>query len=303
MSRTVRICTISMNSLVYAATGACKEEILREAEAKIALGALDRPDLYLLPEVFLLNGTPEAWFNPANVDEVGNETYQRLGQAARDNHAYVAAPLLTREDGLLYNSTVIFDREGEPVYTYHKTYLTQSERGERGITPGSKDQRCFDCEFGRIGVAICYDLKFQPLLKHYYDQGMELLLFPSYFPGGLRLRSWAYLYMFHAVSSHAQGYESVFVNSLGCEVARADMFTQALTHEFELDSVVLPYLSNREATLAAKARYGPAVETEVSRPEGDMILRYRGTETTIKKIMSEFAMVTRAEEFNNEHLV
>ena len=303
MSRTVRICTISMNSLVHAATRASKAEILREAEQKLALGALDRPDLYLLPEVFLLNGTSEAWFEPANVDEAGNETYQRLGQAARDNHAYIAAPLLTREDGLLYNSTVIFDREGEPVYTYHKTYLTQSERGERGITPGSKDQRCFDCEFGRIGVAICYDLKFQPLLKHYYDQGMELLLFPSYFPGGLRLRSWAYLYMFHAVSSHAQGYESVFVNSLGYEVARADMFTQALTHEFELDGVVLPYLSNREAVQAAKAKYGHAVEAEVHRPEGDMILRYLGTETSIKEMMSEFGMVTRAEEFNNEHLV
>ena len=66
MTRTVRICTISMNSLVHSARRATKEEILQEAEAKMELGALDEPDLYLLPEVFLLNGTPEAWLDPGD---------------------------------------------------------------------------------------------------------------------------------------------------------------------------------------------------------------------------------------------
>ena len=84
---------------------------------------------------------------------------------------------------------------------------------------------------------------------------MELLPFPSYFPGGLLLQSWAYLYMFHAVTSHAQGYKSTFINSLGYVVARANRFTQALTHEFELDSVVAPYWGNHGAAGAAKDKY------------------------------------------------
>ena len=222
MSRKVRICTISMNSLIHGGRSS-KEDRFREAEEKMKLGSLDKPDLFLLPEIFLVNDAPNCWTDSANIEEEGNETYQRLGTTACSYNAYIAAPLLTRKNEVVHNSTVIFDRRGEPVFTYHKTYPTPGEI-ENGIMPGTRTPPCFDADFGRVGVAICYDLKFQPLFKHYYEQGMELLLFPSYFPGGLRLQSWAYLYMFHAVSSHAQGYESVFVNNLGYVVARANMF-------------------------------------------------------------------------------
>ncbi len=301
MSRKARICTISMNSLVHGDRSS-KEDLLREAEQKVKQGSLDEPDLFLLPEVFLLNDVPGMFADPASIEEEGNETYQRLGELARSYAAYVAAPLLTREDGDVYNSTVIFDRSGNPVFTYHKTFPTPGEQKE-GISPGTRTPDCFDADFGRLGVAICYDLNFQPLFKHYYDQGMELLLFPSYFPGGMLLQSWAYVYTFHAVSSHAQGWESVFVNSLGHVVAQANMFTQALTHEFELDSATVPYWGNRDALQAAKEKYGPELELEIHRAEGDAVVRYRGTDGTVKDIMREFGIRTRAECYNNEHLL
>jgi hypothetical protein len=73
--------------------------------------------------------------------------------------------------------------------------------------------------------------------------------------------------------------------------------------EFELDSAVVPYLVNREALRAAKKVYGPELDAEIHRPEGDMILRYRGTGTDIRQIIAEYGIRTRAQEFNNEHLV
>jgi len=301
MSRKVRICTISMNSLIHGDRSS-REDRLREAEEKMKRGALDAPDLFLFPEVFLMNDTADGWADPANMDEEGNETYRRLGAAARKYDAYIVAPLLTREEGRVFNSAVIFDRRGEAVFTYHKTFPTPTEI-EKGVSPGGRTQPCFDADFGRVGVAICYDLNFQPLFKHYYEQGMELLLFPSYFPGGLLLQSWAYLYMFHAVSSHAQGHESAFVNNLGHVVARANMFAQALTHEFELDSAVLPYWGNHEAVGKAKEKYGAELEAEIHRAEGDVILRYRGEQTTAGEILREFGIRTRSEFYNDEHLL
>lgn len=301
MSRKVRICTISMNSLVHGGRSS-KEDRFRDAEEKMKQGSLDKPDLFLLPEAFLANDVPGMFADPANMDEEGSETYRRLGAAARSYSAYVAAPLLTRKDGVVHNSTVIFERGGEPVFTYHKTFPTPGEI-EQGVSPGTRTPPCFDADFGRLGVALCYDLNFQPLFKHYYEQGMELLLFSSYFPGGLLLQSWAYMYMFHAVSSHAQGDESVFVNNLGYVVARANMFTQALTHEFELDSVVVPYWGNRDAVRAAKEKYGPELELDIHRAEGDVILRYGGADSTAREILREFGIRTRAESYNNEHLL
>jgi predicted amidohydrolase len=260
-----------MNSIIHG-NRSSKENRFREAEEKMKLGSLDKPDLFLLPEAFLVNDVPGAWSDPANIEEEGNDTYQRFAAIACSYNAYIAAPLLTHMDGLVHNSTVIFDRVGKPAFTYHKTHPTPGEI-EGGVTPGTRTPACFDADFGRVGVAICYDLNFQPMFKHYYEQGMELLLFPSYFPGGLLLQSWACLYMFHAVSSHAQGHESVFVNNLGYVEARANMFTQTLTHEFELDSVVVPYWGNHEAVRSAKEKYGPELEMDIHRAEGDVILR------------------------------
>lgn len=301
MSRKVRICTISMNSIIHG-NRSSKENRIREAEGKMKLGSLDKPDLFLLPETFLVNDVAGSFSDPANIEEEGNETYQRFGETANSYNAYVVAPFLTREYGHVYNSAVIFDRNGKPVFTYHKTHPTLGEI-ESGITPGTRTPECFDADFGRLGVAICYDLNFQHLFRHYYDQGVELLLFSSYFPGGLILQSWAYLYMFHAVSSHAQGHESVFVNNLGYVEARANMFTQSLTHEFELDSVVVPYWGNHEAVRSAKEKYGPELEMDIHRAEGDVILRYRGNHTTARDILSEFGIRTKAEYYQNDHLL
>lgn len=301
MSRKARICTISMNSVVHGSRSS-KEDRFREAEAKMKQGALDAPDLFLLPEAFLCNDVPGTFGDPANIEDEGNETYERLAAAARAYNAYVAAPILTRSDGVAYNSTVIFDRTGEPVYTYHKTFLTRGEAAS-GLTPGPRWQDCYDADFGRLGVAICYDLNFQPLLKHYYDQGMELLLFTTYFPGGMLLRSWAYLYAFSAVSSHAQGHESMFVNSLGYVVARANMFAQALTHEFQFDSATVPYYGNHTQLQAAKEKYGAELELDIHRAEGDVIVSYRGTETTARDILREFGVRARPEFYDNENLL
>ena len=165
MSRKVRICTISMNSIIYGGRSS-KENRFREAEGKMKLGALDKPDLFLLPEIFLVNDVSGCFSDPANIEVEGNETYQRLGATARSYNAYIAAPLLTRIDGVLHNSSVIFDREGKPAFTYHKTFPTPGEMNS-GVSPGMRTPQCFDADFGRVGVAICYDLNFQPLFKHY----------------------------------------------------------------------------------------------------------------------------------------
>ena len=105
------------------------------------------------------------------------------------------------------------------------------------------------------------------------------------------------------VGSHKQGYESVFLDKLGFEVARADMYAQVLTYEFELDSIVVPYLENEEAVWAAKRKYGTDVVTEIHRPEDDMIVYYRGHDTTIQEIKREFGLLDRSEAYYSPHLV
>jgi beta-ureidopropionase len=298
MSRKVRICTISMNAEIHG-NRTSREDRFREAEQKIQRGALDKPDLFLLPEHFLVNDAAGVSRDP---ETPGNPTYQRLGALARSTQAYIAASLYTPAPGGLYNSLVLFDRSGKPVFLYHKTHPAPGEL-RNGIVAGPHKPDAFDADFGRLGMAVCYDLNFQHLFRHYYDLGVEVLLFSSYFPGGLLLQSWCYLYSFFAVSSHAQGYESVFINNMGFEVARGNMFMQALTHTLELDSVAVPYWGNHEAILAAKKKYGPDLDLNIHRIEGDAVISYLGSATSAKDILAEFKIRTRREYYNNEHLL
>lgn len=301
MSRKVRICTISMNAAIHG-TRSSKEDRFREAEAKIARGALDKPDLFLLPEHFLVNDNPVGSIPPEDIEEEGNATYTRLADTARTHAAYIVAPLLLRRGGKIFNASVVFDRAGVPVFVYCKTHPTPGEI-DRGICPGPREPDVLDSDFGRIGIAICYDLNFQHLFRHYYDGHVELLLFSSYFPGGLLLRSWCFLYGFFAVTSHAQGDESVFVNNLGNVEAQANMFTQALTHTFEFDCVVAPYWGNHEQLRAAKEVYGPDLNLDIHRAEGDVIISYLGTGKTARDIVQEFGVRTRADYYDNDHLL
>lgn len=67
MSRKVRICTISMNSIIHG-NRSSREDRFREAERKMKQGSLDKPDLFLLPEVFLMNDVPGAWADTSNME-------------------------------------------------------------------------------------------------------------------------------------------------------------------------------------------------------------------------------------------
>jgi predicted amidohydrolase len=278
-----------------------KEDAFKEAAEKIEKGAIDKPDIFLLPEAFLLSDNAERFRDPAFVEEQGSDIYKEIGGLCKKHNSYIAAPLISRQNGDLYNSTVIFNRRGEPVFTYNKAYPTAREL-ELGVKPGNPRPECFESEFGRISVAICFDLQFQPLFRHYYDKGAELLLFSSFFPGGFILRSLAFRYSFFAVSSHAQGEESVFIDNYGREIDRAGLFTPALTRKLELDSAILTCGSLKKIP-AVKEKYGDAVEIEVHRPEGRIIIREVGGIANVQDIIREFELKTPEEQYQSRHLL
>jgi predicted amidohydrolase len=268
----------------------------QEVENKLAQGAVDQPDLFLLPEACLTGLAAERLRDEQYFLTPGDDIYQKFTVLAKKYHAYIAATFLTLRGGKRYNSVVCFDRAGEVVWTYDKTYLTPSEQ-EAGMTPGTQSPDCFEADFGKIGFAICFDLNYRELFENYYCKGMELLLFPSYFPGGRILSNTAFDFSCFAVSSHAQGDESVFIDNYGREFARANMFTPALTRSIELDCKVLHISGNLPKMADIKRKYGNEIEIEVHRPEGRMILRATGEKIFVSQLVKEFGLIPLQNKF------
>ena len=92
-----------------------------------------------------------------------------------------------RAGGRVYNAAVLIDRKGKVAGVYRKMFPTPGEI-EDGITPGT-EAPVFETDFGRVGMAICWDLHFpREVCWPMAERGVQLICWPSMYAGGFQLR-------------------------------------------------------------------------------------------------------------------
>lgn len=100
--------------------------------------------------------------------------------SARRTGAVVAGGFCERgDDGLSYNSAVVFPGDGAPAF-YRKLHLWDREK--LWFAPGSELPPVIDSPVGRVAVVICYDLEFPELTRMVALAGAQLLLVPTNWP-------------------------------------------------------------------------------------------------------------------------
>ncbi len=106
---------------------------------------------------------------------------------AREHSTYIVVPMILAEDrerGIFTNTAVLFDRTGEVVGKYRKLFPVAAPDEtvlEGGLTPGT-EAPVFACDFGRLGIQICYDMSFDDGWDVLAEQGPELVVWPSASP-------------------------------------------------------------------------------------------------------------------------
>ncbi|GAB6847739.1 carbon-nitrogen hydrolase family protein [Paraburkholderia kururiensis] len=164
-----------------------RERNLAEAEQLIAEAAAQGAQLVLLPEYFCFMGFKDT-DKIAVREPHGDGPIQRfLSDAARRHGVWVIGgtlPLVAPEPERVLNTTLVFDPQGAEVARYDKIHLFSFEKGEesfdeaRTIRPGDA-VRTFDAPFGRVGLSVCYDLRFPELYRRMGD--CALMVVPSAF--------------------------------------------------------------------------------------------------------------------------
>jgi len=242
-------------------------------------------DLVVLPELFAVQNIAD-W--PSAAEPLDGPVLTAVAREARKHRIWIAAGHVTLEQRKRYNALVLFDRQGQRQAVYHKTYPTIWEL-ERGIVPGPGAMTA-ETEFGRIGFAICYDLNFAELRLEYRDAQPNLILFSSFFRGGLQLRWWAYETRAYLVAA-VLGPEGGLIDPLGRLVAQTDaMFRLAVTPA-NLDYAVV-HLDYTNVTLdAARLKYGKAFAFECAEAEGVLLIRALGKQR-VQDLLSEFGWET-----------
>ncbi len=116
------------------------------------------------------------------VDESLRWLVPELSAIAKAGACYIAACLYSRrtpEDtgGGLYNALWLFDRQGEVCVVYHKTHLAGDENDY--LVPG--DRYCVaETDFGRLGLAICWDMQFPETCQILTEMGADLIVTPTW---------------------------------------------------------------------------------------------------------------------------
>jgi predicted amidohydrolase len=134
------------------------------------------------------------------VDEQGAQGADliALPEACRGQNDQTPEPL----DGpRRLNSAVLLDRRGRIAAIYDKIYPFTPELAQRPpIHPGQAVQ-VFPTGFGRLGLAICFDVNWAPLWERLSDLGAELVIWPSAYSAGRSLQARAIDFNYYIVSS------------------------------------------------------------------------------------------------------
>ena len=115
------------------------------------------------------------------------ETVEALSELARENRIWLAGGSVPEREGeRLYNTCFIFDDRGELIARHRKIHLFDIEapgmrfRESNTFSPG-REITVFDTPWGKMGAAICFDVRFPELFRAMARRGARLILLPAQF--------------------------------------------------------------------------------------------------------------------------
>ncbi|NIF42667.1 carbon-nitrogen hydrolase family protein [Burkholderia sp. Tr-862] len=180
---------------------------LAEAGRLIAEAAGDGAQLVLLPEYFCFMGHRDTDKLALAEPYRDGPIQQFLAQAAHRHGIWVIGgtlPLKAPEPDRVLNTTLVFDPSGQEAARYDKIHLFNFEKGDESFDEARTIRAgetvvTFDAPFGRVGLSVCYDLRFPELYRRMGD--CALIVVPSAFTYTTGRAHWEMLLRARAVEN------------------------------------------------------------------------------------------------------
>ncbi|MDL2246418.1 carbon-nitrogen hydrolase family protein [Methanobrevibacter sp. OttesenSCG-928-K11] len=259
-----------------------KEQNVEKAVEMISTSADKNADIAVLPEMFNCPFQNDKFIEYSEEEE-NSPTLEAISKIANEKNIYVLAGSIPEkvigEDSKekIYNTSFFFDDNGKIIAKHRKMHLFDIDIPEKGvhskesevITPGDKFS-VIDTKFGKIGMALCYDVRFPELAMLMALNGAKILFYPGAFTLVTGAAHWELLFKSRAVDNqvfcvgvspatnedlkyHAYGH-SIVVNPWGDILIEAGSDENLLFQEIDLEEVdkireELPTLKNRRSDL------------------------------------------------------
>jgi len=202
---------VSIAAAIQMASGPNVPANLAEAEKLIGTAVQQLAELVVLPENYAIMGLKEH-DKVAVAEQPGDGPIQQfMAEQARKHGIWLVGgtiPLRSDEAGKVYSTCLLYNSSGEMVARYDKIHLfdvtieasNESYTESETITPGDRVV-VVDTPFGRLGMAVCYDLRFPELFRAMVDAGMEICVLPSAFTSLTGTAHWEALLRARAIEN------------------------------------------------------------------------------------------------------
>ncbi len=246
---------------VQMATGPNVSANLLEAERLIRKAADDGAGLVVLPENFSFMGKRDADLLTRREPDGEGPLQTFLSDVAARYGIWLVGgtiPLSAGDADRVRSASLVYNERGERVARYDKIHLFDvdvpgaNERYVESATiePGNETV-VLDSPFGRLGVAVCYDLRFPEMFRQMLDSGVELLAIPAAFTATTGKAHWETLVRARAIENlayvvaagqggyHANGREthghSIIVDPWGAVLAQVPRGNGCICHALDKD--------------------------------------------------------------------
>jgi len=254
---------------IQMSSGSDKRANFERAERLVREAAERGADLVVLPEVFSWRGPRSAEADAG--EDVPGEATARLGGLAAELGIHLQAGSIPEKvpgERRCYNTALLFAPDGSLVARYRKIHLfdvempDQVSARESATRMHGEEAIVATTAIGRIGLSICYDLRFPELYRRLAAAGAEVICVPSAFTFPTGAAHWetlvraraienqAYVIAPDQVGSSPNGWrdygDSMIVDPWGTVLARAGEGEQVIVAPIRLD-----YLARVRAELPA----------------------------------------------------
>jgi predicted amidohydrolase len=248
-----------------------KKANLQKAKEYIKKAKNRGADFVLLPEMYM------AFLHP----KLGQSRYTEiaepldgpfvsgLAECAKENQLYIICGIFESKAGentRTFNTTVFLGRNGELLQAYHKTHLYDAfnYKESDSIIPGSTPQDVIETEFGKVGMMVCYEIRFPEISRRLAMKGADFLFIPAaWVDGVMKEEHWKTLlraraientvYVFAAdqIGNNFSG-QSMIIDPMGVVKANAGEEETIILSEIDLERIQrvrekLPSVTDRRA--------------------------------------------------------
>ncbi|MEM7042706.1 MAG: carbon-nitrogen hydrolase family protein [Pseudomonadota bacterium] len=162
---------------------------LRQLEKLIGQAAADRAEMICLPEYTTCYGASRGKLVVGADDEGRHPALQALRNMAKQKSVWllIGSLAIRREGDLIYNRSYLIDAKGSVVASYDKIHLFDVDLGggesyrESAVIKAGDKAVLAQTPFGRVGLTICYDIRFPQLYRTLAKAGADVIFAPAAF--------------------------------------------------------------------------------------------------------------------------